>query len=629
MAEQGSGGPFDHILKPGGKASAPKGRERSPAPAPAPKGRPRPSPPPPGKGGTTPSPGAPPPRRPQRAAPDGVGGGPLAWVRTENTSYLVGGAIILFAFLLWVLFLPPFSVVGDGGDKGFDLGSGIRAVPQDKLPDVPEGLTPLSQFFEIRAPNDVLVDSVTIDLNQRTEDAANVGFYTYESGEWRHLQNAELTNNGEAARASIGGLPKNLAVMRNVNFGFVVAGWLPSSGEVESEAVSILKVLNPIDYHPAPDGSVAGIPMKVTNAGTFAIVPTISAEAPAEIDALNTIIRSPQLTSSHVDAIVKLVNEGGYAGIDLDYRRLESSLGSRFTEFVALLGGKLHERQKTLSVTLPLPVRDANSWDTGPFSWKDIGAAVDHIKVPAISDQSIYAARMDDVLQFATGQTSPAKLLLVISPYSYVQRGDDIQPVQLAEALALATDAHIEGDAAPVAGSTITVVGTNLDRQRNASGIHWDDEATATAFAFEENGRPVTVWLENQYSVAFKLQLVRKHKLGGVAVLDVSASPLKANIWPPIRSVVQGGSIRLLKPNGQMLTPALEIKGPDGQPAPANTLDGGANGSVQWRIPDETGPYEVTLIVSDGVIRVGRKFRVDVTPGRGGAQPTATATPPR
>lgn len=625
MTDQGSGGPFDRILKPE------KGKQRGEATqGPKPERQPRrerprresPQRPP------DPQPARPRPRPAAAESRAGAAAGGPSWLSSERTPYLLGGVIIAFALLLWVFFLPPFSIFGGDGDGGFDLGGGIRAVPQDSLPDVPEGLTPVSQFFRIVAPDDALVESVTIDLNQQTDDGANLGFYTYGGGNWSRLRGAELVNDGRAVRAAIGQLPENLAVMRNVNFGFVVAGWLPAGGEVEPAAVETLTTLNPIDYHPAADGSVTGIPTDITNAGSFAIAPTISAETPDQIDALNTIIRSGQLSATHVDAIVALIEQGGYSGIDLDYRQLDPALGAQFSEFVVALANRLHENEWTLSLTLPLPIRDANSWDTGPFNWAQLGEAADRVKIPAISDQSIYAARMDSILQFATGEVPSNKLLLVISPYSYISSAseNEIVAVHAAEALSLATPFTVEDPSQLVSGGVATLVAENVDHSEGASGIRWDEEANVVSFAYGQDENLTTVWIENQYSVAFKLQLVRKHRLGGVAVLDVSASPLKANIWPAIASVVDG-QISLLKPNGQLLIPAWEIIDPNGSPVPSGSLDGGATGAVEWRIPGTAGPYDVTLVVSDGDMRVGQRLRVNVTQGAGAPTTDGDATP--
>ncbi len=627
MTEQGSGGPFDHILD-GGKA-----KKRAPAPGafqqpPAPK-PPRREPP---KRESVPREPAPPrPRtpKPERAPkPERTPKGERA--ANERTPYILGGVIVVFALLLWVFFLPPFSLFGDDGSgAGFDAGGGIRAIPQETVPEVPEGLSPISQFFQMVAPEGALVESVTIELNQQTDDGSNLGFYTFEGNTWRRVQSAELVNEGRAVRGAFGQLPSNMAVMRNVNFGFVVAGWMPAGGEVEAAAVPVLTTVNPIDYHPAADGSVSGLPTEITTAGSFAIAPTISAETDGEVDALNTIIRSGSLSATHIDAIITLVEEGGYAGIDLDYRQLDPSLGAQFSEFVVALANRLHETERTLTVTLTLPVRDAESWDTGPFNWPQIGEAVDRIKIPAISDQSIYAARMDSILQFATEQVPSNKLLLVISPFSYVSSSGQsgIVAVHAAEALSLATPFTVRDTSQLVAGGTATLVGTNIDHDAGASGIRWDEEANVVSFAFGRDQDLTTVWVENQYSVAFKLQLVRKHRLGGVAVLDVSASPLKTNIWPPIQSMVEGGTIPLLKPNGELLAPTWEITDPDGAPLPPGVLDGGATGAVQWSIPNVAGPYDVTLVVSDGQMRVGQKLRVNISPGPSGGQASGTAIP--
>ena len=603
------GGPFDRILK----KPSDGGRQPSGTPLGG-LGR---------SSGDAPRPGPPPPRRPdqapeleQRPSPRrqgqrGDGGGRVS--ASARAPYIVGAIIIVLGLLLWIAFLPPFSALGGGGQSGFDLGSGIRAVPQDKLPNVPEGLTPVSQFFDIRAPENVAIDSITIDLNGRTQDGANLGFYTFDGDEWRRLQRAELVQDGEAARGEFTALPKNLAVMRNVNFGFVVAGWLSPGEEVEANAVSLLTVINPIDYHPDPSGSVSGAPTRVTNAGQFAIAPTISVESTSDLDALNTIMRSPQLVTAHINAIVRLVDEGGYIGIDLDYRRLDPSLGSQFSEFAAQLASRLHSEEKTLSLTLPLPVRDRETWDTGPFNWKQLGEVTDQIRVPAISDQSIYAARMEDVLKFATTEVTAKKLLMVITPYSSVQSGDSITPVPLAQALALATEAGIrQSGSALVAGGEVTLVAPNLSKDRKGSGIRWDDEANASTFAFEKDGKLITVWLEDQYSVAFKMQLVRKYKLGGVAILDVSSDKLKADIWTSIRSAVEGGTIRLLKPNPELLQPTWEIVDPDGAAVDASTLQSQGDGATLWDIPDTPGTYTATLIVSNGDMRVGQNVRISV-----------------
>ena len=610
------GGPFDRILKKteGGRKPPESpldglGQSGGDAPRPRPTPRFRHAPDRAPVLGQRPAPG------PDRPGQGKSGGGPLQGA--TRAPYVVGAVIIVFGLLLWIAFLPPFSVLGDGRQSGFDLGSGIRAVPQDKLPDVPDGLMPESQFFEIRAPEKVAIDSITIDLNGRTQDGANLGFYTFDGDEWRRLQRAELVQDGEAVRGEFTALPKNLAVMRNVNFGFVVGGWLPPGKEVEANAVPLLTVLNPLDYHPDPTGSVSGAPSRVTNAGQFAIAPTISVDSKPDIDALNTIMRSPQLITTHVNAIGRLVDEGAYIGIDLDYRRLDPSLGSQFSEFAAQLASRLHGRQKTLSLTLPLPIRDRETWDTGPFNWKQLGEVADQIRVPAISDQSIYTARMEDVLKFATTEVAAKKLLLVVTPYSSVQAGDNITPASLAQALALGTEAGIkESGASLVAGGAVTLVAPNLSKDRKGSGIRWDEEANASTFSFEKDGKLISVWLEDQFSVPFKMQLVRKYKLGGVAVLDVSTDALQADIWSSIRSAVDGGTIRLLKPNPALFQPAWEIVDPNGAAVPSSTLQPQGDGATLWQIPDTAGTYTATLIVSNGDMRVGQNVRISVSPRR-------------
>jgi hypothetical protein len=64
--------------------------------------------------------------------------------------------------------------------------------------------------------------------------------------------------------------------------------------------------------------------------------------------------------------------------------------------------------------------------------------------------------------------------------------------------------------------------------------------------------------------------------------------------------------VTLVKPNGSLLKPYWE--------ASEGALDGGAKGAVVWTAP-APGTYEVTLVVSDGVVRVGQRLSLEVKAG--------------
>jgi spore germination protein YaaH len=251
-------------------------------------------------------------------------------------------------------------------------------------------------------------------------------------------------------------------------------------------------------------------------------------------------------------------------------------------------------------------VREAAGWDTGAYDWQALGQAVDAIELVSEPDQSLYYQRMEEALDFLTQQVDGSKLMLVMSPFSHEKGGEGIKALLLSQALGLASTlvARTEGDIRPE--DQVTIVGPNIYQEEGASGLFWDDEALAVTFSYPGEGGARTVWIENGFSVAFKLDLVRRFQLGGVAVEDVSLSAAGPNIWGPIQELAESGKVTLVKPNGSLLKPYWE--------ASEGALDGGAKGAVVWTAP-APGTYEVTLVVSDGVVRAGQRLSLEVKAG--------------
>jgi hypothetical protein len=138
------------------------------------------------------------------------------------------------------------------------------------------------------------------------------------------------------------------------------------------------------------------------------------------------------------------------------------------------------------------------------------------------------------------------------------------------------------------------------------------------SFSYGQESASTTVYLENGFSAAFKLELVQAFRLGGVAIADASGGTDVANVWPAVRSLVEAGAPLLLRPNGEALIPIWLA--PDG-----GDIDAG-NGAALWR-PEDVGQYTIELIVSDGVLRFGRRLSLAVTEAPT-PTPAAEETPP-
>ena len=531
----------------------------------------------------------------------------------DRTPVLIVGVIIALAVVLLILVLPPVSILdsGDGGQVGPGAAVGPGGGPSSSGTDAPEppaGWEVLSPLQEVDAGDAEGGALLTVHLEVRPTDERNLALYTYEGGEWRRLGPAALINDGTAAQGEVASLPGNVAVLRRTTLAVQVAGSLPPETDMDPVAAGTLSTLHPLDFMPAADGILVGTPRPRPQGSSFRVLPTVRALGPPESDAMNTVMASPELRQAHINDILRVVRENSYDGIDIDYRGLNPDLGGDFTQFVVALGEALHSDGRALTLTLPLPVKEAAGWDVGPYDWPALSLAVDAIKLAPEPDQSLYHQRMEEVLGFLTEQVDSSKLMLVVGPFSHEKGGEGIQALMFSQALGLASTlvARTEGGIRPQ--ESVTIVGPNIYQEEGASGVYWDDEALAVTFSYPGEGGARTVWIENSFSMAFKLDLVRRFQLGGVAVDDVSLSAAGPDIWRPIQELAESGKVTLVLPNGSLLKPHWEAS--DG------ALDGGAQGAVGWTAPGP-GAYEVTLVVSDGVVRVGQRLSLEVAAEEG------------
>jgi hypothetical protein len=524
----------------------------------------------------------------------------------DRTPIFIVGVIVVLAIVLLILVLPPISILKGGGGAGPTGPGSLTSRPRSETPEPPAGWEILSRLYELKA-SDVQGGAVlTVDLDTRPADDRNLALYTYEDAQWRRLAPATLVNDGTAAQGEVSSLPQNVAVLRRTTPGVQVAGWLPPDAEMDPEAARTLTVLHPLDFVPAADGILLGTGRPRPEDSALRVVPTVRALGPPESDAVDTVLASPELRQAHIDDILRVVQEGAYDGIDIDYPVVSPAQGANFTQFVVDLADALHREGRSLTLTLPLPVRQTTGWDTGPYDWQALGQAVDSIELAREVDQTVYYQRMEEVLGFLTQQVDSSKLVLVVSSFSHEKSGEGIKALLLSQALGLASTlvARTQGDILPQ--DQVTIVGPNIYQDEGASGFFWDDEVLAVSFSYPGEGGARTVWIENSFSMAFKMDLARRFQLGGVAVEDVSQSAAGPDIWAPIEELADSGQVTLVKPNGSLLKPYWEASG--------GTLDGGATGAVVWTAP-APGTYDVTLVVSDGVVRVGQRLSLEVKAG--------------
>lgn len=538
-----------------------------------------------------------------RNPPSGDAGGPPP---PDRAAIYIGGTIVGLALLLLVLVLPPISVLNRGGDgNAFGAGPADADRPTSSvrsgIPRLPAGLVAESNLFDLAAPEDQRGGAgLIVPLKEKQSEARNLSLYTYRDGAWERLADAQLVSGGTAARGDVPGLPGNIVVLRRDRAALQVAGSIPAGTTVQPEAATVLTTLHPIVFIPTDEGGIIGQPPAVPPAG-YEVVPGIVAPRAEVVD---NILRSADLRAAHVAAIADAVEQGNFAGINVDYRGINATLREQYAEFIEALAAALHDGGRSLTLTVPMPATTAGETDPGAFDWERLGAAADTIEMTGELDQELYFQNTEAALDYVTQRVEPAKLLLTISSLSVERGGDGLRPMRLDDALGIAGVVAIKREEAIVPGAAVPLVAQNLSPAEGASGMAWDDAARAVTFSYPGRGGKRTVWLANRFSAAFRLELARRYGLGGIAITDVSVEGGGGDVWVPAAALADSGQLTLSKPNGDLFAPVWS--------APEGAVDPTSGDSITWTAPEAPGTYVITIVISDGIDRVAQRLSLDV-----------------
>lgn len=524
---------------------------------------------------------------------------------------LIGGAVVV-ALVALVL---AFTRCGGGTSGQASTCAGGAPAPPPGYSYASKCYSPLKDFAGKRG-------SLSIPLTDRS-GTRGLTLFTHDSGAWKAIGPVQMTPDGASAViASAIEIPKTFAVLRRTGGDFQVFGALPANAAPSTDAARVMTEAIPVAYAPAADGSVNGGPATRPSGAGYGLTAAVSAPAGTnEAQAVEAILSDPNRLNAHVDRIAAEADRNQYDGIELNYPGVNPSQKANFTTFAQALATRLHASKRKLVLRLPLPRREGTNWNTGAYDWQALGKAADNLVLIAEYDQSIYRQRVPEAVKYLAGQVGDSrKLILEVTPYSE-EKSDQGQPprtLSTLEALSIAGQITVRDRDQVVTGADVVVSADNVNRE-NGSGPQWTSQGVVS-FQYRSGNEQRTVWIENIYSVGYKLELIELDKLGGVAVDDASANPSITNIWPAIEQYQSTGAPLIEQPNPQSLRPQWLA---DGRPIP----DAGNRAQITWRAPAQPGKYTLTVIVSDGTMRVASSTTVDVRAGTPSSQPAGTPGP--
>jgi spore germination protein YaaH len=513
---------------------------------------------------------------------------------------------------------------------GSSCGDSYYCVSGQDIPP-PDGYERVSDIYQyntrkgtIAAGTDVAVQA---ELKKSTTDGRNLSFYRYmpDTKTWEPVAAAILDPQGKTVSTTLHETPAVMAVLRRLSPAGHVVAYLGHNQQLHKEALGRITILHTLDFTPAADGTVQGELTKVNPDPSFAFYPVIAANSniKGSIPIVSSLLATAATRTAHVQNIAKLVADNQLAGVDIAYLDLLPTDRTGFTLFIGELYQVLHSQNKMLTLTLPSPIKTQDRIDEGAYDWAELGKSADVLEIAPYRDQGTYRIAMPDILSYLTGIVQPSKLVLTVTPYATEKSADGIRTLSIADAMVIATRLKISNltpDAKLTTNTNVEVAGQNIDKKENLTGVFWQPESACVTFTYKGTGGTGgrTIWLENAFSIGFKLEFINRYKLGGVGIEDASGNDMLGNIWTALVPFITSGQPVLLQPNTNDLQPRWRVS--------AGTYEDTQKGSIKWLTPAEPGAYYVYLTLSDGVSLFESEIAVNVQPASG--TPSAPAGSP-
>lgn len=344
------------------------------------------------------------------------------------------------------------------------------------------------------------------------------------------------------------------------SYGAWIPYWKKAAAIPETVAhIDSLRVISPFSYEVRQNGAIHDAMklgdeswlslMEIAGSKDIKVVPTFSWQDGAAIYA---VLSSSTARQAHIDAIVSLVDENDFDGVDIDYENKTAETNIYFSRFLTELSKEMHARKKTLSCTIEPRTPASSRFVTVPKTleyandFKVLNRVCDEVRIMAYGQgrvdlklnkkKSVSGALyspiadkewVEKVVNEALRTINRNKIVLGLANFGYeyeitkddgVVSYNNVQSLTYADALALASSTNslfVRNNAGEI-GFTYST-STALSASTSTAGI-----ATSTYF----------VTLSDAKAIQGNVALAKKYKLKGVMLfkIDGESDPALWNI---------------------------------------------------------------------------------------------------
>ncbi len=219
------------------------------------------------------------------------------------------------------------------------------------------------------------------------------------------------------------------------------------------------------------------------------------------------ILSSDQVRAAVVDELIDLTLEYGLDGINIDFENFHADYRDYFTLFISELGERCRREGLILSVDVTM-ISSSEYWSLG-YDRAALAAEADYIVVMAYDENwsaSPVAGSVASLpwveqgLQRILQEVPPGQVILGVPFYTRLwemERVDETWQVLNSWSYSMHRAKNII--------------------EENEAVIKWDDSAMQHTASFTRDGLDYVMWLEDTTSMSYRLELVNRYELAGLA----------------------------------------------------------------------------------------------------------------
>lgn len=232
---------------------------------------------------------------------------------------------------------------------------------------------------------------------------------------------------------------------------------------------------------------------------------------------IQTLVEEESVRENVITNLLKVVEEKGYVGVDVDFEYVRVQNREGYAEFIGELRAAMNEKGYRVSVALaPKTSSDQKGLLYEGIDYALLGEQADRLFLMTYEWGYSYGppmavaplTKVRQVVEYALTQIPAEKLLMGIPNYGYNWTLPYEKGVTKAE--------------------TIGNVGAVRLAVAYGAPIQYDQEAQSPYFIYRNQGREQEVWFEDVRSIAAKIELAKEYELYGVGYWNLMR-PFRAN----------------------------------------------------------------------------------------------------